>query len=1364
MKKLKSTKLLLYLIIFISQVLWSTYLVADISKKINYQGRLQEDEQLVTGSKEVEFRIYSIQTGGSHLWSSGAQNVPFSRGLFNYFLGSNNPFPDGLFNNSPLYLEIVVEGTVMLPREEIVAASYAISAGGVPSLAVAGTINVSTNPVNWTQLKGVPTGFADGIDDGGVGSGDITAVGDITTGSAFTETAGNDGNSLYFEGTSLDTNEVRLMAADPGTDVTVTIPATTGTLYVSGGTDVAVADGGTGASDAAGAKTNLGFITGTGDTMTGKLTAPDLEATYGVKGATLTITSAITYTDGNQAAGRVLTSDANGNAIWAVGGGGVSDHAALTSTGTITHVQIETQFDDVATDTTTLAGDITALQSVDTQVASDTTTLRTDVDAIDVTQIGIDTGTLRTDLTAISVDTGTLSGDLTQEISDRIAGDLAIGVDTGTLRTDVDAIDVTQIGIDTTTLRTDLISAESDITALQVIDTQVATDTTTLRTDLTTAEGTITQIQIDTGTLSGDLTQEIAGRIAGDLAIGVDTATLRTDVDAIDVTQIGIDTGTLRTDLTAISVDTGTLSGDLTQEIADRVAGDLAIGVDTGTLSINLAAVAVDTGTIQAQVDLVAVDTGTLQIAVDGKLSNTSDTMTGTLTTTAGVDASTGVFSGLVTASSVTVTNALAAATLAADTLDTGQGANELYAMNQDVQTSDDVIFSTITATSGFVMNVNASPDYVLTTDGSGVATWQASGGGANDHADLTSTGTLTHLQIEAQIDSVAVDTTTLRTDFETADAGFAGTGVANTFTNTNIFTGATSTSTLATFGNGTDYVGLGAVDSVGSIYASGNLNLMPDTKIIDVNNNYLTNVSSIIAGAGTFDGASLSAGTPGVLDILSSINTPFINMALDIGPGFQFTSNNFWGLAPDYMPTISPTGTTDLIIASTGSKTTLVVAPGDDTATDAYTHFQLMDWNDGLGGGANLNAFSIRAQDSLAGISYTKLAGGTAGPIRFMTADSTSTLVMFGDVTDYVGLGVVDSVGSIYTTGNLNIIADSKIIDINNNYLVNVDSIVASHINTSSFTMNTGVTDGYVLTTDASGNASWASAGGGGIQSGDNVVWTGTHSFTGATSTSTLVKIGDGTDYIGLGAVDSVGSIYASGNLNLMPDTKIIDVNNNYLVNLSSLVVTNGSDNITIDWADRFGQGASPNMATTGNFFFVTADSAEPGFIVARNSLDTVRCSPQIGGYIWDDGGFLGGNLSAFLINGDYDNGVTMTALALGGSPNLSINLGAYGAGNYVEIDSSGAIVLHGSATSITSDTGTVDFASDNLTTTGLITSSSSTVTGQIQSEKLVISGMITDGVTVPDAVGQIGYDSSYIVYIATETDKDSWVKIGGQ
>ena len=47
------------------------------------------------------------------------------------------------------------------------------------ALATAGTINNATNPVDWTQLKNVPAGFADGTDGGGVAAhGALTGLAD----------------------------------------------------------------------------------------------------------------------------------------------------------------------------------------------------------------------------------------------------------------------------------------------------------------------------------------------------------------------------------------------------------------------------------------------------------------------------------------------------------------------------------------------------------------------------------------------------------------------------------------------------------------------------------------------------------------------------------------------------------------------------------------------------------------------------------------------------------------------------------------------------------------------------------------------------------------------------------------------------------------------------------------------------------------------------------------------------------------------------------------------------------------------------------------------------------------------------------
>jgi hypothetical protein len=73
----------------------------------------------------------------------------------------------------------------------------------------------------------------------------------VTLSTAFTTASASGAASLAFhEDTDNGTNRVLLQGPASTADVTVTLPDSTGTLYVSGGTDVAIADGGTGQSTA----------------------------------------------------------------------------------------------------------------------------------------------------------------------------------------------------------------------------------------------------------------------------------------------------------------------------------------------------------------------------------------------------------------------------------------------------------------------------------------------------------------------------------------------------------------------------------------------------------------------------------------------------------------------------------------------------------------------------------------------------------------------------------------------------------------------------------------------------------------------------------------------------------------------------------------------------------------------------------------------------------------------------------------------------------------------------------------------------------------------------------------------------------
>lgn len=159
---------------------------------VNYQGRLEQGGLPVTGTKSMTFRVFSAATGGTPLWTSAAQNVSVSLGLFNVVL----PIPvDALIGGASRYLEVEVEGTVLSPREPLNAVPYAMvaktvegtievssgglsllpAAGGVPALAIASGTSVSV---------GIATANASALFTVGAASLVVTQDGDLGLGTS----------------------------------------------------------------------------------------------------------------------------------------------------------------------------------------------------------------------------------------------------------------------------------------------------------------------------------------------------------------------------------------------------------------------------------------------------------------------------------------------------------------------------------------------------------------------------------------------------------------------------------------------------------------------------------------------------------------------------------------------------------------------------------------------------------------------------------------------------------------------------------------------------------------------------------------------------------------------------------------------------------------------------------------------------------------------------------------------------------------------------------------------------------------------------------------------------------------------------
>jgi hypothetical protein len=183
--------------------LWAAAASGAIPRTLNYQGRLTNSSTgaPLQGAHEMTFRIYELESGGTAVWTETEAAEVDSVGVVSLILGADTPI-DLVFDH-PMWLEVEVDGEVLLPRREITSVPYAFCADGAaraldadmldglsadafadsghahddryytkPELNSPGNINDAGNPVDWTELKNVPAGFADGTDEaGGVGDG-----------------------------------------------------------------------------------------------------------------------------------------------------------------------------------------------------------------------------------------------------------------------------------------------------------------------------------------------------------------------------------------------------------------------------------------------------------------------------------------------------------------------------------------------------------------------------------------------------------------------------------------------------------------------------------------------------------------------------------------------------------------------------------------------------------------------------------------------------------------------------------------------------------------------------------------------------------------------------------------------------------------------------------------------------------------------------------------------------------------------------------------------------------------------------------------------------------------------------------------
>lgn len=111
--------------------------IAQVPQVIHYQGRLLSGTNLVNGTLGIELRLFSASTGGSSLYADSNQVVVVD-GLYATLIGDqtiSGTLPAAL-TNGELWVETVVNGTVLSPRERVSSVAYAMMASAVTTGAI----------------------------------------------------------------------------------------------------------------------------------------------------------------------------------------------------------------------------------------------------------------------------------------------------------------------------------------------------------------------------------------------------------------------------------------------------------------------------------------------------------------------------------------------------------------------------------------------------------------------------------------------------------------------------------------------------------------------------------------------------------------------------------------------------------------------------------------------------------------------------------------------------------------------------------------------------------------------------------------------------------------------------------------------------------------------------------------------------------------------------------------------------------------------------------------------------------------------------------------------------------------------------
>jgi hypothetical protein len=294
---------------------------ADVPHVIHFQGMLQDDlGNPLDGIYEVTFRIYSVESGGTALWSE-TLGAECDDGAFSVELGTTSPLSLDFMEQYWLGLQVTGDNE-MVPRYRLASVPYAMhsgtadsavtavkadssaKAGFADSSSVSGVASVAGG-VDWDDVFDVPAGFADAVDDTGHGAGDRHSLNAMD---------GDPVDAVYVD----DSGEVGIGTTSPSEQLHVVgNTKITGTLiadYVSSNSPLSLQTDGT---------TRI-YI----DDSTGNVGIKTSTPSYGLDVADTVQVQSLKM-PACAGAGRVLTSDADGVASWQAPSGGTDSDSTV---------------------------------------------------------------------------------------------------------------------------------------------------------------------------------------------------------------------------------------------------------------------------------------------------------------------------------------------------------------------------------------------------------------------------------------------------------------------------------------------------------------------------------------------------------------------------------------------------------------------------------------------------------------------------------------------------------------------------------------------------------------------------------------------------------------------------------------------------------------------------------------------------------------------------------------------------------------------------------------------------------------------------------------------------------------------------